>query len=406
MKRGSYDGDSDDDSVKRFKISDIHERNVLSESVKEKKEYGGFECDAAGIIQLSFVKTSKDLDSLHTLPQFKAEFPENIFKKETVKGLKNPKIRLFFTPIRLRVYIEFSVTKKAPNYDDLLELVREHFFIEGSDRIHTESLEEFDSWVEEELATFHDKGELVLQLPNEEYNNFEIRKFNQWEEDFLHHFNGSYQTFLFLDIDNSSVIEEDPYWDYYILLDKSQSTYWVAGFVTIYKSYHNLDRFRTRISQFAILPHYQRKGLATKLYDTVYQEFIDKPECFEITMESPTSIMNKIQNTFILKRLYKLGLLDKLLNEDKQSFIKITKENLSKVVNLSYEEKLAMAKASKGEIIKVSRIYEFLVWQLIDAKDVNTFWEFRIHVKKRFYKEFHQEFLPHKRFSRLQNHSE
>ena len=400
MKRSGNEEDlNSDDSVKRFKMSDIHERNVLSESVKEKKEYGGFEWDSAGVIQMSFIKNSAELDSLHSLPQYKAEYPENIFKKETVKGLKNPKIRLFFTPIRLRVYIEYNVDKKAPNYDDLLEYTREHFFIENSERIHTESLEEFDNWVEEELSTFHDKGKIVAVLPEVHSNNdkdgeinskssassYEIRKFNQWDEEFLHKFNGSYQSYLFLDIDNWSVIEEDPYWDYYILFEKSNSNYSIAGFVTIYKSYHSLDKFRMRISQFVILPHYQRKGLATKLYDIVHQKFLDKPECFEITMESPTSIMNKIQNTFILKNLYKLGFLDKLLNKDKQSFVKVTKDNLEKLINLSIDDKIKLSKASKGEIIKVSRIYEFLICQLIETQDIDTFCAFRIHVKKRFF---------------------
>lgn len=64
-------------------------------------------------------------------------------------------------------------------------------------------------------------------------------------------------------------------------------------------------------------------------------------------MESPTLVMNKIQNTFLLQHLLKLGFLDKLLNSDKTAFIKIDQDNLHKVVSPTLAEKQAMASTVK-----------------------------------------------------------
>lgn len=322
---------------------------------------------------MAYVKSVDELSNLSKLKKHKAEYPENVFQAEKIKGLKNPKVTMYFTPLRLRFYFVFECEKKAPNFDDIQQLVRDHFEEEGVDKIFTESLEEFKEWVTEEIEETSFEGKFISEFHTSQGQSYEVYKSNQMEDTFLKQYNYPYQTYLHLDIDNASVIEEDIYWDYYVLLDTSLGYQRVAGFATIYKSLQNLTRFRVRISQVIILPEYQKKGLASSLYSIIYQKFLEKAECFEVTMESPTSVMSKIQNTFLLQRLLKLGMLNKLLNSSKSDFIKITKKNLNKVMNLSEADKEAMSQTVKCDKIKISRIYEFLVCMLIDSKDVDTF---------------------------------
>lgn len=138
-----------------------------------------------------------------------------------------------------------------------------------------------------------------------------------------------------------------------------------------------------RISQFIILPDYQRRGLASILHDSIFQKFMDKEECFEITIESPTSVMSKIYNTYVLKLLLKSSNLDKLLNSDKTQFVSVDKSNILKLLQRSIGEMELMAKAVKCELIKTSRIYEFLICILINNNDDDTFEIFSQYVKKR-----------------------
>jgi histone acetyltransferase 1 len=74
-------------------------------------------------------------------------------------------------------------------------------------------------------------------------------------------------------IDGLSFIELDPYWTYYILYKKSyissvkEHAYSVVGYATTYEFWKNEEECRTRISQFLILPPYQKQGFGTILLD-------------------------------------------------------------------------------------------------------------------------------------------
>lgn len=174
----------------------------------------------------------------------------------------------------------------------------------------------------------------------------------------------------------------------------------LAGFVTTYKSYHSLDRYRARVSQFIILPQYQRQGLAYKLYETIYTMFLNNKKCFEVTMESPTDIMSKIQHLYILKAWKKAGVLDHLLNEDK-SWKTIDLTNLVQVMTMSRDMKKKLSETAKCDKIKMHRNYEFIICTLINLSDQKIFEKFRAIVKKRFHSQFILDLMPDKRFDKL-----
>ena len=379
-----------EDRPKRVKTGE----NTEALTHEEKKEYGGLECDLKNIVFISYVRNKEDLENLGDLKSFPATFPENLLQTENLKGIKNPKIRLFFTPNRLRVYLNYSYEKRAPNYDEPDVKIIEHFTDEGEETkegeeqktpedIITQDVDIFESWVNEELSRFEPTHTVIDTFEHENGKKFEILKITRTEEIFSKKFNNPYQYHLFIDIDNTSVIENDPYWHYYILFDVTKGYKTVAGFVSIYKSYQNIMKYRTRISQFIIFPDYQKQGLAYKLHDLVYMKFMSKPECFEITMESPTPVMSKIYNRCVLTFMLKNGKLDKLLTSAKKEFITVDQSNIKKVLARTMDEMTEMAVVAKCEPICASRIYEFLVCKLIAEKDDVTFEILSQYVKKR-----------------------
>ena len=371
----------------------------------QKKEYGGLECEPKGVIEMSYIKALADCDNLNSLEKHIAEFPDNIFQTDKIKGLKDPKINLYFTPMRLRFYLQVSIARKAPNFDDIEELIKKHFTEEDVDRMFTQDLDEFKTWVGEELTPFTLESKEIVTFHDKHNTQFEVRKIKQDQTDFWKKHNTNYQCYLFLDIDNTSVIEEDYCWEYYLLFDKSGENLLLAGFVTVYRSYHSLSRYRTRISQFAILPQYQKRGLATSLFSIIYQRFLEKAGCFEITIESPTPVMSKIEANFLLKHLLKTDHLDKLLTPEKDAFIKVGLDNIEKAFKLTIEERKAMANTVKNTIIKITRTYESLLYYLFEQEDEKTSDEFDKLMYSRFFTQFSQDLLPQRRFERLEQSS-
>jgi len=84
----------------------------------------------------------------------------------------------------------------------------------------------------------------------------------------------NFQSVLLLFIDGLSFIELDQYWTYYILYKKKflpalkAYIYPVVGYATTYEFWKpKADECRTRISQFLILPPFQKLGFGTHLLD-------------------------------------------------------------------------------------------------------------------------------------------
>ncbi|CAG8464272.1 1734_t:CDS:2, partial [Racocetra persica] len=56
------------------------------------------------------------------------------------------------------------------------------------------------------------------------------------------------------------------------------------------------DNIRVRISQFLILPHYQREGHGNKFYQALYQSFLADPRIKDITVEDPSDKFQEIRD--------------------------------------------------------------------------------------------------------------
>ncbi|CAK7272001.1 histone acetyltransferase 1 [Sporothrix epigloea] len=60
---------------------------------------------------------------------------------------------------------------------------------------------------------------------------------------------------------------------------------------------------RTRISQFIILPPFQGKGNAGRLYSTIFEEYLNEPQTIEITVEDPNEAFDDLRDIADLKYL-------------------------------------------------------------------------------------------------------
>lgn len=112
--------------------------------------------------------------------------------------------------------------------------------------------------------------------------------------------------------------------------DSAGSPYVFAGYCTVYRFFHfrpstadpqpipddlplNRGNFdlselpcRTRISQFIIIPPFQKKGLGARFYDIIFQEYIKHKQTVEITVEDPNEAFDDLRDIADLHYLRQL----------------------------------------------------------------------------------------------------
>lgn len=118
-------------------------------------------------------------------------------------------------------------------------------------------------------------------------------------EDFLKQ-NFNLQAILPFFIDGASVIEPSPFWKYFLVYEKDTKN--LLAYTTVFEAHHHKDKFRARISQVLVLPPYQRRGLGSLLYSTIYDHYrLDQPTCFSVIVEDSAEDFQKIQDGFNCK---------------------------------------------------------------------------------------------------------
>ncbi|KAF3906173.1 hypothetical protein ABW20_dc0100828 [Dactylellina cionopaga] len=71
------------------------------------------------------------------------------------------------------------------------------------------------------------------------------------------------------------------------------------------------QEYRARISQFLILPPFQKKGHAKDLYNVIIQEFLATKDVKEITVEDPSERFEELRDVADFHRLKKISLVSK-----------------------------------------------------------------------------------------------
>ena len=89
-----------------------------------------------------------------------------------------------------------------------------------------------------------------------------------------------------------------------------ETRYCIAGYATIYQYYAYPANTRPRISQVLILPPFQRKGLGSKLLNTVYRHYLTDDKVVDITGKEAIKIQQKLNEPSSSSGLYQNSGLD------------------------------------------------------------------------------------------------
>ena len=149
-----------------------------------------------------------------------------------MRGYENLKVVLYFTPYSFKCLCQVTFTRTAPSTDPVVDKLREHW--EGA---LTEDKETFMSWLKEDV----EKGPV---FPGSSVKQEGLTLINSHMSESVKELSKNWQAYLFLLIETSSMIDEDPYWDYYICLKDTN----VVGLCTCYTSYLSKEKSRVRIS--------------------------------------------------------------------------------------------------------------------------------------------------------------
>mmetsp|Transcript_35427 Transcript_35427/g.43309 ORF Transcript_35427/g.43309 Transcript_35427/m.43309 type:complete len:103 (-) Transcript_35427:593-901(-) len=91
------------------------------------------------------------------------------------------------------------------------------------------------------------------------------------------------------------MIEPTPFWNYFIVYQKSTKK--LMALFTVYEAHLSFDRCRTKVSQVLVLPPYQRRGIASRVYDLIYTEYRENDSrCFQLMVEDAAEDFQKLQD--------------------------------------------------------------------------------------------------------------
>lgn len=138
------------------------------------------------------------------------------------------------------------------------------------------------------------------------------------------------QPLLLMFIDGASIIDgEDLKWQVKALYKDSS----LVGYATCYPFLFYPEGVRLRISQFFILPPFQRQGLGSKLYSEIINAATADETISQITVEDPSIVFSdfRLLNDLSLPRTEKLTPLQRLqcsiIHEGKQFILRNDNEN-------------------------------------------------------------------------------
>ena len=72
--------------------------------------------------------------------------------------------------------------------------------------------------------------------------------------------------------------------------------------------------YKLRISQFIVLPSYQRLGIGSTLLENLYNFYLTDKKCTEITVEDPSDDFQQMKDALDIKMIWKAGFFKSIRN--------------------------------------------------------------------------------------------
>ncbi|EGO21779.1 hypothetical protein SERLADRAFT_451781 [Serpula lacrymans var. lacrymans S7.9] len=285
-------------------------------------------------LNLSLVRAEADkllLGGEESYEDFHPTFTYPIYgEDEKLYGYKDLMIDMRFASGSLVHYLSVKYSEKlgsSSTVDDVEGILKE--FI--PEDYYTDE-QTFLTRVEEDAASFAPMGKLIHSytrpspsskskgksvIRNEQLNpdsrdvvTYEVYH-STWSTPGFREYHRRMQLFILLYIEAGSYInEEEEPWEFVVLYEKRKRTgptggvsYHFIGYSSLYNFYCFPEKVRMRLSQFVILPPYQRQGHGSELYTSIYNYVVASPNIAELTVEDPAEAFEDLRDRNDLKLL-------------------------------------------------------------------------------------------------------
>lgn len=309
------------------------------------------------------------------IQKFRSSLAHQIFgDNEAIFGYKDLNINVFCSAGPLDFYYDVKYSKKvddlennqglkADNVDVITEVFPNGFYT---------NLDEFLTISEKKSKNFEPAGEKILEFTTkDEKRTFQINLCESSTPNFQQ-YHARLESFIFWFIDASSRIEHDEKWRFFVVYERyeneeSETRYASVGYASVYQYYHYPDMHRPRVSQFLILPPFQRKGIGRKLLESIYTHYQAQEKVCDITVEDASEDFQRLRNT-----------IDCRLLKDLPAFA-------SEKLKSGFSTNMAKEAKEKFKITpKQSRIvYEILRLGVTNTLSHGDYKAYRLDVKKR-----------------------
>lgn len=330
---------------------------------------------------------------------FKPEMSHQIFgENESIFGYKDLQIKLYYTAGKLNTYLGIKYSKQVDSRkfdgaepDDVLGAI--------SPKLQPgfmTNLDDFLASVEKEQS-FKPPGELLHTCTISKGSS--ERQFEMYsctiEEPGFRSYHERLQTFLLWYVDAASFIDvDDDRWRFYLLFEKypceGSFRYAICGYATIYLYFAYPNKTRPRISQFLVLPPFQRMGLGAELLNVVYRSFLQDSNILDITVEDPSEEFVRLRDFVDVKNCMKLEAFSKEKLRDGFS-------------NEMVEEAQNQLKINKKQ---ARRIYEILRFHVTNVADPAEYRNYRLDIKRRLNIPYQKEASDYKKLQKALNPEE
>ncbi|KAJ8589991.1 histone acetyltransferase type B catalytic subunit [Rhizopogon salebrosus TDB-379] len=278
--------------------------------------------DANDALNLSLVRAEEDKQVLgeeETYEEFHPSFTYPIYgEDEKIYGYQDLVIDLRFASGSLAQYLSVRYAKKldASTTVDNVEGILKEFIPPDYDTDE----EAFLARVEEDAASFKPMGKLThsytRRIPSttesasatSEVVEYEVYHAT-WNDPGFREYHRRMQIFILLYIEAGSYInEDDDAWEFALLYEKRKrqsgtKTYHFIGYSSLYNFYCFPEMLRMRLSQFIIIPPYQRQGHGSELYNAIYNYVLSRPSLSELTVEDPAEAFEDLRDRNDLRML-------------------------------------------------------------------------------------------------------
>ncbi|KAA8907346.1 acyl-CoA N-acyltransferase [Sphaerosporella brunnea] len=306
---------------------------------------------------------------------------------QAIYGYKDLVVHLKFAQDSMEPAVEATWAEKAPQIgdveaEDVLRPLEEHLPYSAFSGDH----DGYVKYLQRREVPFRPPG--VLQTTFDHNG----RRFEVWRSN-INDTNcaqllANMQILVLLYIEGGSPIDlndevwSNQRWEVFFLYEKMlDDTYAFIGYCTLYRWYFFdkaiPNQTRVRLSQFLILPQYQREGHGSRFYDAIIQYYLDSPKVREITVEDPSEEFADLRDRRDMLRLGK-----------DPDFLNV---KLADVVSKKFpiKEMRACAKMPERQFL---RCLEMQLFQGLNVKDKKQYKQYRLIVKGRIYKQ-HSDLL-------------